>query len=73
MDVTEKLLKRYETIIVDTIGKIAQTSNTIELVKLAHLLETITFIYNDLSVIKSVGGKIIVPEDALGKLNLSKE
>ena len=73
MDVTEKLLKRYETIIVDTIGKISQTSNTIELVKLAHLLETITFIYNDLSVIKSVGGKIIVPEDALGKLNLAKE
>jgi hypothetical protein len=73
MEVTEKLLKRYEAIIVDTIGKIAQTSNTIELVKLAHLLETITFIYNDLSVIKSVGGKIIVPEDALGKLNLSKE
>ena len=73
MEVTEKLLKRYEAIIVDTIGKIAQTSNTIELVKLAHLLETITFIYNDLSVIKSVWGKIIVPEDALGKLNLSKE
>ena len=73
MDVTEKLLKRYETIIVDTLGKIGQTSNTIELVKLAHLLETITFIYNDLSVIKSVGGKIVVPEDALGKLNLAKE
>ena len=73
MDVTEKLLERYATIIRDTIGKIAQTSNTIELVKLAHLLETITFIYNDLSVIKSLGGKIIVPEDALGKLNLAAD
>ena len=73
MDVTEKLLKRYETMIVDTISKIAQTSNTVELVRLAHLLETMTFVYNDLSVIKSLGGKIIVPEDALGKLNLSKE
>ena len=73
MDVTEKLLKRYETIIVDTIGKIAQTSNTIELVKLAHLLETMTFVYNDLAVIKNLGGKIIVPEDALGKLNLAAD
>jgi len=73
MDVTEKLLKRYETIIVDTIGKIGQTSNTIELVKLAHLLETITFVYNDLAVIKNLGGKIIVPEDALGKLNLAAD
>jgi hypothetical protein len=73
MDVTEKLLERYATIIRDTIGKIAQTSNTIELVKLAHLLETLTFVYNDLAVIKNVGGKIIVPEDALGKLNLAKE
>ena len=73
MDITEKLLKRYETIIVDTISKVAQTSNTIELVKLAHLLETITFIYNDLSVIKSIGGKITVPEDALGKLNLAAD
>jgi len=73
MDVTEKLLKRYETIIVDTISKIGQTSNTIELVKLAHLLETITFVYNDLAVIKNLGGKIIVPEDALGKLNLAAD
>jgi hypothetical protein len=73
MDVTEKLLKRYEAIIVDTISKIGQTTNTVELVKLAHLLETITFVYNDLSVIKSVGGQIVVPEDALGKLNLAKE
>jgi len=73
MDVTEKLLKRYETIIVDTIGKIGQTNNTVELVRLAHLLETMTFVYNDLSVIKGVGGKIIVPEDALGKLNLAQE
>ena len=71
MDVTEKLLKRYESIIVDTISKIGQTTNTVELVKLAHLLETITFVYNDLSVIESVGGKIVVPEDALGKLNLA--
>ena len=73
MDVTEKLLKRYEAIIVDTIGKIGQTSNTIELAKLAQLLAMLTFIYNDLSVIKGVGGKIIVPEDALGKLNLSAD
>jgi hypothetical protein len=73
MDVTEKLLKRYEAIIVDTISKIAQTSNTIELVKLAHLLETMTFVYNDLAVIKNLGGKIIVPEDALGKLNLAAD
>ena len=73
MDVTEKLLKRYEAIIVDTIGKISQTSNTIELVKLAHLLETMTFVYNDLAVIKNLGGKIIVPEDALGKLNLAAD
>jgi hypothetical protein len=73
MDVTEKLLKRYEAIIVDTISKVAQTSNTIELVKLAHLLETMTFVYNDLAVIKNLGGKIIVPEDALGKLNLAAD
>ena len=72
MDVTEKLLKRYETLIVDTIRKIGETNNTIELVKLAHLLETLTFVFNDLSVIKSVGGKIIVPEDALDKLNLTE-
>ena len=71
MDVTEKLLKRYETLIVDTIKKIGETNNTIELVKLAHLLETLTFVFNDFSVIKSVGGKIVVPEDALGKLNLA--
>ena len=73
MDVTEKLLKRYETMIVDTISKIAQTSNTVELVILAHLLETMTFVYNDLAVIKNLGGKIIVPEDALGKLNLAAD
>jgi hypothetical protein len=73
MDVTEKLLKRYETMIVDTISKIAQTSNTVELVRLAHLLETMTFVYNDLAVIKNLGGKIIVPEDALGKLNLAAD
>ena len=73
MDVTEKLLKRYETNIVETIGKIAQTNNTVELVRLAHLLETMTFVYNDLSIIKNVGGKIIVPEDALGKLNLAAD
>ncbi len=71
MDVTEKLIKRYETLIVDTIKKIAETNNTVELVKHAHLLETLTFVFNDLSVIKGVGGKIIVPEDALGKLNLA--
>jgi hypothetical protein len=73
MDVTEKLLKRYETNIVETIGKIAQTNNTVELVRLAHLLETMTFVYNDLSIIKNVGGKIIVPEEALGKLNLAAD
>ena len=73
MDVTEKLLKRYETNIVETIGKIAQTTNTVELVRLAHLLETMTFVYNDLSIIKNVGGKIIVPEEALGKLNLAAD
>jgi len=73
MDVTAKLLKRYETMIVDTISKIAQTSNTVELVRLAHLLETMTFVYNDLAVIKNLGGKIIVPEDALGKLNLAAD
>ena len=73
MDVTERLLKRYETTIVETIGKIAQTNNTVELVRLAHLLETMTFVYNDLSIIKNVGGKIIVPEDALGKLNLAAD
>jgi hypothetical protein len=73
MDVTEKLLKRYETMIVDTISKIAQTINTVELVRLAHLLETMTFVYNDLAVIKNLGGKIIVPEDALGKLNLAAD
>jgi len=73
MDVTEKLLKRYESIIVDTIGTIGKTSNTIELAKLAQLLAMLTFIYNDLSVIKSVGGKVIVPEDALGKLNLAAD
>jgi hypothetical protein len=59
--------------IVDTISKIAQTSNTVELVRLAHLLETMTFVYNDLAVIKNLGGKIIVPEDALGKLNLAAD
>jgi hypothetical protein len=73
MEITEKLLKRYETMIVDTISKIAQTSNTVELVRLAHLLETMTFVYNDLAVIKNLGGKIIVPEDALGKLNLAAD
>ena len=73
MDVTEKQLKRYETMIVDIISKIAQTSNTVELVRFAHLLETMTFVYNDLAVIKNLGGKIIVPEDALGKLNLAAD
>jgi len=37
------------------------------------LLETMTFVYNDLSIIKNVGGKIIVPEEALGKLNLAAD
>ena len=71
VDATEKLIRRYETLIVATLEELVKTNNSAEIQKLGDKLIKLTYTFTDLSIIAREGGKIYLPEEALAKFNLA--